>query len=156
MKPLSCLLAFAILIALLSLQSACDDRPNSVRNVNTNAPAASNNTVVVANPYDGIRLDSTVLAVLTNKSNLSADEAMKVAVHYQFAESKLDLAIKYYEVAAAKGEGVAAYNLGQIYSTIFSVQDMTKAQEWYSRAAELGDEQGARKLRDMKEGRPPN
>ncbi|MBA3956775.1 MAG: BTB/POZ domain-containing protein [Parachlamydiaceae bacterium] len=60
-----------------------------------------------------------------------------------FLQTKPELAMKYYEMAATYGDSVASYKLGQCYRHGTGVkQDLEKTFEWYKRSAIQGNVKG--------------
>jgi TPR repeat protein len=64
---------------------------------------------------------------------------LSLGLYYDRIMGMLDTAFKYYEESAQQGNELGQWNLGLLYSNVFSTHvDYHKATEWYLKSAEQG------------------
>jgi TPR repeat protein len=98
------------------------------------------------------KLTSHKIEVLTGKAKAGdAIAAGRLSEYYFHVGSDEAKAIKWEAQAATNGLGSAQFNMGQFYSgTIFpGMVDLKKAQYWFGRAADQGDQEAKQKLKEL-------
>jgi len=101
-------------------------------------------------PGEGVRLKESELYEMTNKEAItSVSDAMKLANHYAIYRFDITNGIKYWKIAANLGSAIAAYNVGQCYSTYSNIYDPEEAEHWYAVAVKLGYTNAAEKIKEL-------
>lgn len=114
------------------------------------SPPSDEPRTLVSEPYSGIRLNPNQFsnAVLRAEAG-SITDAMSLADDYYFANNDVTNGIKYLKQAANEGSKIAAFNLGQLYSTDLRIRDLKESEYWYTIAKNLGDTMATEKIKNL-------